>query len=57
MSTSLIGIEICEAELEFAVVSQLMRDLPGHPKAAMRWLELRWPEHYNRSRGRRRRQV
>lgn len=43
------AIEVCEAELEYEVVRNLIADLPGHPKAEMRWLAMRWPERYGRS--------
>lgn len=43
-------VERFEAQAEFEVVKNLVADLKGHPGAAIRWLEARWPERYGRSR-------
>jgi hypothetical protein len=44
------AIEVCEAEIEYEVLMNMVADLPGHPRVAMRWLAMRWPERYQRPR-------
>jgi hypothetical protein len=43
-------IEVVEAQIELEVLTKLIADLPGNPRAEMRWLEMRYPEWYVRDR-------